>query len=503
MKPPRSLFELSRPGRGSWTLPRLDVPPVEPEDAFGSQARADSDMPELSEVDIARHYIGLSVLNHHVDRGFYPLGSCTMKYNPKVNERAARLSGFADLHPLAPDEACQGALRLMYELGGYLKEITGMDAVTLQPAAGAHGELCGMMMIRQYLEKRGEAGRVEVLVPDSAHGTNPASVTLSGFRAVEIKSNERGELDPAELERRCTDCVACLMVTNPNTLGIFESRAREICDIMHRKGALVYLDGANLNSYLGIHRPGDAGFDVMHINLHKTFSTPHGGGGPGAGPVVAKSHLEPFLPRPVVKKNGDGYSLDGDRPDSIGRLLSSNGQFGVMVRAWTYIRMLGAAGLRQVAEDAVLNANYVRAGLEGVYDLPYPGRSLHEVVFSGANLKRYGIRTLDVAKRLLDFGLHAPTIYFPLIVPEALMIEPTETESLEALDEFVAVMKLIAEEAASDPDVLRQAPTRTPVRRLDDAKASRQLNVSYRPAAGGPESSDRGPGTGDGSGEDR
>ena len=288
-------------------------------------------------------------------------------------------------------------------------------------------------------------------------------------------------MDPDELDRQCTDCVACLMMTNPNTLGIFESRAREICAIMHRKGALVYLDGANLNSYLGIHRPGDAGFDLMHINLHKTFSTPHGGGGPGSGPVVAKAHLASYLPRPLVVKDGDRYRLDGGPPESLGRLLAGYGQFGVLVKAWCYIRMLGAAGLRQVSEDAVLAANYVRAGLEGVYDLPYPARSLHEVVFSGSNLKKHGVRTLDVAKRLLDFGLHAPTIYFPLIVPEALMIEPTETESKEALDEFVAAMKQIAREAAESPDLLRQAPVSTPVRRLDEARASRELDVNYQP----------------------
>jgi len=492
MNPEQSLFQLSRPGRRAWSLPRLDVPAVDPKQAFGDAARDDNPLPELSEVDIARHFTRLSTLNHHVDRGFYPLGSCTMKYNPKVNERAARLPGLADIHPMLPDAAAQGALRIIFELGEYLERITGLDAVTLQPAAGAHGELTGIMMIRRYFEKKGE-GRVDVLVPDSAHGTNPASVTLSGLRAVQIKSNEKGEIDPAELERACSDCVACLMVTNPNTLGIFEPEARRICEIMHSRGALVYLDGANLNSYLGIHRPGDAGFDCMHINLHKTFSTPHGGGGPGAGPVAVRSVLEPFLPRPVVSRKGprspgsegssdrtpESYFLDFDRPDSIGRVLSYNGNFGVLVRAWVYIRMLGAAGLRDVAESAVLNANYIRAGLEGVYDLPYRDRSLHEVVFSGTGLREHGVKTLDVAKRLLDFGMHAPTIYFPLIVPEALMIEPTETESVESLDAFIAAMRLIAEEAARDPEALRRAPATTPVGRLDEARASRQLDVCY------------------------
>ncbi len=498
----RSLFELSRPGRRAWSLPDLDVPAVDPKQAFGDAAREDNRLPELSEVDIARHFTRLSTLNHHVDRGFYPLGSCTMKYNPKVNECAARLPGLAGLHPLLPDEAAQGALRIIWELGEYLKTITGMDAVTLQPAAGAHGELTGIMMVRRHFEKKGEA-RTEVLVPDSAHGTNPASVTVSGFKSVQIKSNEKGEIDPAELDRACSDCIACLMVTNPNTLGIFEPDAKRICEIVHSRGGLVYLDGANLNSYLGVHRPGDAGFDCLHMNLHKTFSTPHGGGGPGSGPVAVKSVLEPYLPRPVVRKDGargqgargpsdgflgpsdpgtlESYFLDYDRPDSIGRVLGSNGNFGVLVKAWTYIRMLGAEGLRDAAESAVLNANYIRAGLEGVYDLPYRERSLHEVVFSGTNLKPHGVRTLDVAKRLLDFGMHAPTVYFPLIVPEALMIEPTETESLESLDGFIEAMKRIADEAAEDPDRLLRAPTRTPVRRLDEARASRRLDVCYEP----------------------
>jgi glycine dehydrogenase subunit 2 len=493
--PEKTLFELSSPGRQAWSLPKLDVPPVD----AGEAARKDNELPELSEVDVARHYTRLSVMNHHVDKGFYPLGSCTMKYNPKVNELACRLPGFAGLHPLEPETLTQGALRLMYELAGMLAEITGFDAVTLEPAAGAHGELTGVMMVRKYFEKRGEQRDI-VLVPDSAHGTNPASVTLSGFKPVQIKSNAKGEIDPAELERACSTCVACLMVTNPNTLGIFEPEAKRICDIMHKQGALVYLDGANLNSYVGVHRPADAGFDVMHINLHKTFSTPHGGGGPGSGPVAVTKALEPFLPRPVIRKGsrvqgstGSGagpeppsprtpepvFYLDFDRPDSIGRVMGFHGQFAVLVRAYTYIRMLGSAGLRDAAESAVLNANYVRAGLEGVYDLPYKDRSLHEVVFSGTNLREHGIKTLDVAKRLLDHGMHAPTIYFPLIVPEALMIEPTETESRESLDGFIEAMKQIADEARTNPDILRQAPVTTPVRRLDEARASRELDVNW------------------------
>jgi len=503
--PERTLFELSSPGRQAWSLPGLDVPDLghNPDSTAesGYVPRRDNDLPELSEIDVARHYTRLSIMNHHVDKGFYPLGSCTMKYNPKVNELTSRLPGFTGVHPLEPETLTQGSLRLMYELGEMLKAITGFDAVTLEPAAGAHGELTGSMMVRKYFEKRGEQRDV-VLVPDSAHGTNPASVTLSGFKAVQIKSNAKGEIDTDELERACSTCVACLMVTNPNTLGIFEPEARRICDIMHKQGSLVYLDGANLNSYVGVHRPADAGFDVMHINLHKTFSTPHGGGGPGAGPVAVTKALEPFLPKPVVRKGQrdkeiEGQSgraldpsiprsldpyfyLDSNRPDSIGRVMGFHGQFAVLVRAYTYIRMLGAAGLRDAAENAVLNANYVRAALEGVYDLPYKERSLHEVVFSGSNLREYGIKTLDVAKRLLDYGMHAPTIYFPLIVPEALMIEPTETESRESLDGFIAAMKTIADEARTKPDVLHRAPVTTPVRRLDEAKASRELDVCYR-----------------------
>lgn len=473
--PEPTLFDLSSPGRQAWSLPELDVPAAPPLPA----ERDDLPLPELSEIDIARHYARLATMNHHVERGFYPLGSCTMKYNPKVNELTSRLPGFSRLHPYEPKELTQGALQLMYELGELLKKITGFDAITLQPAAGAHGELTGIMMIHRYFEKRGEKRDI-VLVPDSAHGTNPASVTLSGFRSVQIKSDAHGRIDPAELARACTDCVACLMVTNPNTLGIYEADAKRICQIMHDQGALVYLDGANLNAYVGIHRPADAGFDVMHINLHKTFSTPHGGGGPGAGPVAVTSRLEPFLPTPVLQKRGDQYLLDFNRPDSIGRVVASNGQFAVLVRAYTYIRMLGATGLAEVAESAVLNANYLRQALTGTYDLPYSEPTLHEVVFAGTNLREYGVKTLDVAKRLLDYGFHAPTIYFPLIVPEALMIEPTETESRESLDAFIAAMKQIAEETRTNPDVVRSAPSRTPVRRLDEARASRELDVCQR-----------------------
>ncbi|NPV13445.1 aminomethyl-transferring glycine dehydrogenase subunit GcvPB [candidate division WOR-3 bacterium] len=479
MKNEKLIFDYSKKGRRAWSLPELDVPEVDLAKLFGEEYRTDNRLPEVSEVDLVRHFTRLSILNHHVDKGFYPLGSCTMKYNPKVNEQTARLPGFTNLHPHENEELVQGALQLMYELGEYLKELTGFDAITLEPAAGAQGELTGILMVRKYFEKRGE-NRTVVLIPDSAHGTNPASVTLSGFQAVQIKSTPEGLIDIAELKRACSDCVACLMVTNPNTLGMFEKDIKEICEVMHSYGALVYLDGANLNAYVGIHRPGDAGFDVMHINLHKTFSTPHGGGGPGSGPVAVKKHLEPFLPKPVIKFQDGKYLFDYNRPDSIGRVLAFQGQFAVLVKAYTYIRMLGAEGLKDVAECAVLNANYIRKELEGVYDLPYQRRSLHEVVFSGTNLKQFGVRTLDVAKRLLDFRLHAPTVYFPLIVPEALMIEPTETESIESLDEFIAAMKAIALEAQTKPENLTGAPWTTPVRRLDEAKASRQLDVNFQ-----------------------
>ncbi len=479
MKNEKLIFEYSKKERRAWSLPKLDVPEVDLAERFGDEYRPDDRLPEVSEVDLVRHFTRLSILNHHVDKGFYPLGSCTMKYNPKVNEQTARLPGFTSLHPYENEELAQGALQLMYELGEYLKELTGFDAITLEPAAGAQGELTGILMVRKYFEKKGE-NRTVVLIPDSAHGTNPASVTLSGFQAVQIKSTAEGLIDIAELKRACSDGVACLMVTNPNTLGMFEKDIKEICEIMHSHGALVYLDGANLNAYVGIHRPGDAGFDVMHINLHKTFSTPHGGGGPGSGPVAVKKHLEPFLPKPVIKFQDGKYLFDYNRPDSIGRVLAFQGQFAVLIKAYTYIRMLGAEGLKDAAECAVLNANYIRKELEGVYDLPYQRRSLHEVVFSGTNLKQFGVRTLDVAKRLLDFGLHAPTVYFPLIVPEALMIEPTETESIESLDEFIAVMKAIALEAQTKPENLTGAPWTTPVRRLDEAKASRQLDVNFQ-----------------------
>jgi glycine dehydrogenase subunit 2 len=485
----RLLFDYSRPGRKGWSLPELDVPetPIEeilPEDSL----RRENDLPEISEVDTVRHYHRLSVLNHHVDKGFYPLGSCTMKYNPKINEDLCRLPGFTSLHPLQPAKTVQGALKLMYDLAEYLAEIGGLDAVSLQPAAGAHGELTGIMMIRKYFDQKGE-NRTKVLVPDSAHGTNPATVTLSGFQPVAFASNEKGQIDPAALDQALDESFACFMITNPNTLGIFEKDIRAISEIAHRKGALLYMDGANLNACLGYARPGDVGFDCVHFNLHKTFATPHGGGGPGSGPVGVKKILEPFLPIPIVAKRSPPpgpqppapeYFLDYDRPDSVGKVLAFFGNFGVMIRAYVYIRMLGAPGLKEVAECSVLNANYIRAALQGQYGLKYSDHCMHEVVLDGTPFREYGIKTLDIAKRMLDYGVHAPTVYFPLIVPEALMIEPTETESKESLDAFIEIMNRIAQEARENPQLLHDAPTRTPVQRLDEAKASRELDVSYR-----------------------
>ncbi len=475
------IFEYSQPGRKGYTLPKLDVPEAKPEDSIPKEyLRTDNNLPELSEIDVVRHFIHLSVLNHHVDKGFYPLGSCTMKYNPKVNEDVARLDGLINLHPFQPIATIQGALQLIYELGQYLMAIAGLDAISLQPAAGAHGELTGIMMVRKYFEDKGEK-RTKVLIPDSAHGTNPASVTLSGFEALEIKSNAFGLVDLSTLEKVTDESVACLMLTNPNTLGLFEKDVARIAEIVHRKGALLYLDGANLNAYLGFHRPGDVGFDLVHFNLHKTFSTPHGGGGPGAGPIGVKQILEPFLPVPVIKKSKEGYYFDYNRPKSIGKVLAFYGNFNVMVKAYTYIRMLGALGLKEVSECAVINANYIKKKLEEYYDLPYKEICLHECVLSSTNLKQYGVKTLDVAKRLLDFGVHAPTVYFPLIVPEALMIEPTETESKESVDRFINIMIKIADEAKQNPEILKTAPHNTPVRRLDEAKASRELDVAYKP----------------------
>ncbi len=479
-KSERLIFERSSPGRQGCRLPGIDVPARDTSSLLPSNKLRGTDpgLPELSEPEIVRHFVNLSVLNHHIDRGFYPLGSCTMKYNPKVNEDIFRLPGFSSIHPLQPEETVQGALKLMYELGRALGEIAGLPEVSLQPSAGAQSELLGALMVRGYHEKKGNP-RSKVLIPDSAHGTNPASVVMAGYTTVEIKSNDRGLVDIDSLRQKMDEEVACLILTNPNTLGLFESRMRDISEVVHLKGGLIYLDGANLNALLGIVKPGQMGFDIVHFNLHKTFSTPHGGGGPGGGGLAVSEELAPFLPIPAICERNGRYYLEYERPDSIGKVQAFYGNFGVMVKAYTYIRMLGAEGLLNVSRNAVINANYLMRRLQGLYGLPYEQNCMHEFVLSGDNLRKHGVRTLDVAKRLLDFGFHAPTIYFPLIVKEALMIEPTETESKETLDAFVEAMIRIAKEAEEDPEKLKDAPTCTPVRRLDDVRAARELDVRW------------------------
>jgi glycine dehydrogenase subunit 2 len=431
-------------------------------------------LPELSEVDVVRHFTRLSELNYGVDDGLFPLGSCTMKHNPRVNESVARLPGFAQIHPYQPESTSQGALALIHGLESLLAEIAGMDAVSLAPAAGAHGELTGMMMIRALLERRGDARRV-VLIPDSAHGTNPASAHFCGYGTEEIASDPSGRIDVPALRKRIGSDVAALMLTNPNTLGVFEGDIVEICRLVHEAGALVYCDGANMNAMLGLTRPGDQGIDVMHLNLHKTFTTPHGGGGPGSGPVAARGDLAAFLPAPRVVREGAAYRTVENPPESIGRIRSFYGNFGMMVRAYTYIREMGAPGLRHVSETAILNANYLRARLEGLLDLPYDSPTLHEVVFSDRTLEQEtGVRALDLAKRLIDYGFHPPTVYFPLVVHGAIMIEPTETESREELDAFAEAVRSILQEAKTEPDLVKTAPHLAPLRRLDEVRAARR-----------------------------
>jgi glycine dehydrogenase subunit 2 len=448
-----------------------------------SQRRAvPAALPEVSELDVVRHYTALSHRNYSIDEGFYPLGSCTMKYNPKINEDVARQPGFARLHPYAPDDLTQGALQVLWELEHDLAEISGMDRVTFQPAAGAHGEMTALLMISRYFEDRGDR-RTTVVVPDSAHGTNPASAALAGYTVVEVKSDRRGNIDLEALKAALTPQVAALMLTNPNTLGLFEEQIVDVARAVHNVGAQLYLDGANFNAILGITRPGDQGFDVMHFNLHKTFTTPHGGGGPGAGAVGVRSHLVPYLPVPTVERDGQRFRLEYDRPKTIGKVRAFYGNFGNLVRAYTYIRSMGASGLRQAAEAAVLNANYVLSRLRGAYDLPYDRVCKHEFVLSGRRQRdRHQVTTKDIAKRLLDYGFHSPTIYFPLIVEEAIMIEPTETESVQTLDAFADAMLAIAREAEATPELVRGAPYETPVTRLDDVTAARKPVLRWRPA---------------------
>ncbi|MBI2247386.1 MAG: aminomethyl-transferring glycine dehydrogenase subunit GcvPB [Armatimonadetes bacterium] len=477
------IFELSAPGRVGYSFPAPDVP-EEPLDALlpAEHLREEpAALPEVSELDVVRHYTRLSHRNFSIDEGFYPLGSCTMKYNPKIHEDAARLAGFSRLHPYAPVEQAQGALQLLWELEQLLAEISGMDRVTFQPAAGAHGELTGLLMIRAYFDSRGERQRTKVIVPDSAHGTNPATASMVGYQVITVKSDRRGNMDVDALRAAMDETVAAIMLTNPNTLGLFEERITEVEEIVHRKGAQMYMDGANFNAILGVTRPGDQGFDVMHFNLHKTFTTPHGGGGPGAGAVGGKSHLVPFLPVPVVERDGDRFRFDWNRPKSIGKIRAFFGNFGNLVRAYTYIRSLGPDGIRQVAETAVLNANYMLARLKPAFDLPYDRLCKHEFVLAGTRQKkRYGVTTKDIAKRILDYGFHAPTIYFPLIVEEAIMIEPTETESKRTLDEFIEAMLSIDREARENPELVKTAPHTTAVKRLDEVRAARQPDLRWR-----------------------
>ncbi|WP_308860283.1 aminomethyl-transferring glycine dehydrogenase subunit GcvPB [Paenibacillus radicibacter] len=476
------IFELSKPGRVGYSLPACDVPQIEKQELIPAHMLREkaAELPEVYEVDVIRHYTALSRRNFGIDNGFYPLGSCTMKYNPKINEDVARYAGFAKIHPYQPESSIQGALELLYTLQNDLAALTGMDKVTLQPAAGAHGEWTGLMMIRAYHEARGDK-RMKVIVPDSSHGTNPASATVAGFETVTIKSNDRGLVDLEALQAAVGNDTAALMLTNPNTLGLFEEQIEDIARIVHEAGGLLYYDGANSNAIMGITRPGDMGFDVVHLNLHKTMSTPHGGGGPGAGPVGVKAKLIPYLPKPSVERREDGtYYFDYDRPESIGRVKAFYGNFGILVRAYTYMRTYGPEGLRRVSECAVLNANYMMRRLAPYYEVPFERVCKHEFVMSGKGLKPYGVHTLDVAKRLLDFGYHPPTIYFPLNVEECIMIEPTETESKETLDDFIDTMIQIAEEAKTNPELLLNAPYNTAVRRLDETQAARKpiLNCS-------------------------
>ncbi|OPY56319.1 MAG: putative glycine dehydrogenase (decarboxylating) subunit 2 [Pelotomaculum sp. PtaU1.Bin035] len=477
------IFEQCVQGRTGISLPAVDVPEEEIDRMIPHEyLRQDPPgLPEVTEVEAVRHFVRLSQRNYGVDAGFYPLGSCTMKYNPKINEDVSRLDGFARIHPCQGEDSVQGCLELLYNMDRFLSGITGMARVSLQPAAGAHGELAGLMMIKAYHDHRGEKQRTRIIVPDSSHGTNPASAQMAGLEIVEIKSNQWGRIDLGALEQAADGRVAGIMLTNPNTLGLFENGIREIARIVHDAGGLLYNDGANANAILGISTPGDMGFDVIHLNLHKSFSAPHGGGGPGSGPVGVKEELVPFLPRPVVELKDGRYYLDCDRPLSIGKVRSFYGNFGVIVKACAYILAMGPEGLRRAAEDAVLNANYMMNRLKEYYDLPYDQACMHEFVLSGSRQKEKGVTTEDIAKRLLDYGYHPPTIYFPLIVKEALMIEPTETESLETLDRFIDAMIKIAREVGQEPEKVRQAPHTTAAGRLDAVKAARKPVLRWRP----------------------
>lgn len=475
------IFELSQEGRTSYSLPEMDVPEADLDGEFDDVyiRKTAPDLPELSEPALMRHYTRLSERNYGLDAGFYPLGSCTMKYNPKINEDVARLPGFSHIHPHQPEESVQGAMEMMYDLQSSLKEITGMHEVSLQTAAGAHGEWTALMMIRAYHESNGDYHRTKVIVPDSAHGTNPASVSVAGLESVTVKTNDQGLVDLEDLKRVVGDDTAAFMLTNPNTLGLFETEIVDMAKVVHEAGGKLYYDGANLNAIMGYTRPGDMGFDAVHLNLHKTFTGPHGGGGPGSGPVGVSKELEPFLPKPLLVKKDDHYTFDYDRPQSIGRIKPYYGNFAINLRAYTYIRTMGAEGLKKVSEYAVLNANYMMRQLEKEYTLPYTQHCKHEFVLSGKTQKKLGVRTLDIAKRLLDYGYHPPTIYFPLNVEEGMMVEPTETESKETLDEFIEAMLMIAEEVREDPEIVQEAPHHTVVKRMDETTAARKPILRY------------------------
>jgi glycine dehydrogenase subunit 2 len=482
------LFEKSSPGKRAYKLPPLDVPAVDAAALMGAAHRTQSaQLPELSEIEIIRHFTRLSTWNYAIDLGMYPLGSCTMKYNPRVNEFVARIEGLAEAHPYRPESLAQGILEVIDNLQHCLLEITGMDAITLQPAAGAHGEFTGILLVRAWHESRGNA-RTKILIPDSAHGTNPATAAICGYTVENLKSNSEGGIDLEALTRQVDEETAALMVTNPSTIGVFESQIAQIAEILHAKGALLYMDGANMNALVGKARPGDFGVDVMHLNLHKTFSTPHGGGGPGSGPVTCKAFLEPFLPTPVLVRNENGMKLwSYDRPNSVGRVRAFYGNVGMFIRALAYILANGPDGLRQTTEDAVLNANYIRKKLEDVYELPYKTASMHEVVFSDKLQAAKGVKTGEIAKRLIDYGFHPYTVSFPMIVHGALMIEPTESESLEELDLFIEAMRSIAREVEETPELVKTAPHSTRVSKLDEVQAARKPILRWRPPAVGPD----------------
>ena len=473
------LIEISKEGRKAYSLPKLDVQPIELNEMLDHNMikKTDLELPELSELDVVRHYTLLSNKNFGVDTGFYPLGSCTMKYNPKINEDMASLSKFTNMHPYQPIETAKGSLELMYNLSKMLCEITGMDEVTLQPSAGAHGEFTGLMIIRKYHETRGDLKRTKVIVPDSAHGTNPASANMAGFDIIEVQSTKNGAVDIDKLKEVLNDEVAALMLTNPSTLGLFEKNIEEIARLVHEAGGLLYYDGANTNAIMGITRAGDMGFDVVHLNLHKTFAAPHGGGGPGSGPVGVKKDLAKFLPVPVIEKQNNEYILNYDRKDSIGKIKNFYGNFGVMVKSFAYILTMGKDGLKKASQMAVLNANYLKENLKEYYDLPIDEICKHEFVLSGPHGE---YDTMDIAKRMLDYGYHPPTVYFPLIIREAMMIEPTETESLETLDEFIEAMITIAKEGKENPQLLTSAPHNTVVSRVDDARAVKKPILTWK-----------------------